>query len=290
MRTSVIVGVDGSPSATHAADHAAALVIRHGLSLDVVHVFSWPASYPPLLPESVAVRVDPRAAAQRLVDTAATKVGNRFPGLPVTPRLIDGNAAGALVDASRRAAYLVVGHRGAGGFSELLLGSVGVHTTTHARCPVVVVRGESGEPDAPVVVGVDGSMSARTAARYAFEEARARAADLVVALAWPPARAWSEAVEAAGMPPHPDEVDPIAVSLGNIAGQFPDVKVRRELRHGDSPPQVLAALATEIRAGLVVVGSRGIGGFRGLLLGGTSRALVDHSPCPIMVIPKDAPR
>lgn len=242
MRTSVIVGVDGSPSAIRAADHAAALAIRHGLSLDVVHVFSWPASYPPLLPESVAVRVDPRAVARELVETAAAEVGERYPGLPVEPRLIDGNAAGALVDASRRAAHLVVGHRGAGGFSELLLGSVGVHTTTHARCPVVVVRGESGDPDAHVVVGVDGSMPARAAARY------------------------------------------------GIADHFPDVKVRRELRHGDSPPQVLVALATEIHAGLVVVGSRGVGGFRGLLLGGTGRALVDHSPCPIMVIRKDAVR
>lgn len=288
MRTSVVVGVDGSPPATRAADFAAALAIRHGLSLDVVHVFSWPANYPPLLPDSVAVRVDPRAVATELVESAAADVGKRHPGLRVEPRLVDGNAAGALVDASRRAAYLVVGHRGAGGFSELLLGSVGVHTTTHARCPVVVVRGDLGEPDAPVVVGVDGSMAARAATRYAFTEARARGTDLVVVLAWPPARSWPKAIAAAGLPPHPDEVDPIEVSLGNIAEAFPDVKVHRELRHGDSPPQVLATLTTEIHAGLIVIGSRGVGGFRGLLLGGTSRALVDHSPCPVMVIPKDA--
>ena len=290
MRTSVIVGVDGSPSATRAAHYAAALAIRHGLSLDVVHVFSWPATYPPLLPESVAVRVDPRAVAQQLIETAVTGLRKRFPGMALEGRVVDGNAAGALVDASRRAAYLVVGHRGVGGFSELLLGSVGAHTTTHARCPVVVVRGDTGDPDAPIVVGVDGSMPARAAARYAFTEARSRGTDLVVALAWPPARSWSKAVAAAGLPPHPDEVDPIEVSLGNIVEDFPDVKVRRELRHGDSPPQVLTTVATEFKAGLIVVGSRGIGGFRGLLMGGTSRALVDHSPCPVMVIPNAAVR
>ncbi|GAA1031822.1 universal stress protein [Virgisporangium ochraceum] len=290
MRTSVIVGVDGSPSATRAADYAAALAIRHGLSLDVVHVFSWPATYPPLLPESVAVRVDPRAVAQQLVDDAVAGVGTRFRGIPLTGRVVDGNAAGALVDASRTAAYLVVGHRGVGGFSELLLGSVGVHTTTHARCPVVVVRGDTGDPDAPVVVGVDGSMPARAAARYAFAEARSRGTDLDVVLAWPPARSWSKAIAAAGMPPHPDAVDPIEVSLGNIVEDFPDVKVRRELRHGDSPPQVLTSVATDLKAGMIVVGSRGIGGFRGLMMGGTSRALIDHSPCPVMVIPKEAVR
>lgn len=111
-----------------------------------------------------------------------------------------------------------------------------------------------------------------------------------MALAWPPARVWPRAVAAAGLPPHPDAIDPLEVSLANIADRFPDVKVRRETRHGDSATEVLTTLADEIHAGLVVVGSRGIGGFRGLLVGGTCRALADHSPCPVMVIPKDAVR
>jgi nucleotide-binding universal stress UspA family protein len=287
MSKSVIVGVDGSPPSARAADFAAALAVHHQLPLQVVHVFGWPASYPPLLPDSVAVRIDPRGLATKLVDGAVADIRVRYPDLRVTARVVDGNPAGALVDISRQAAYLVVGHRGAGGFTELLLGSVGVHTTTHARCPVVVVRGEPPPPHAPVIVGVDGSVQARVAAVFAFEEARARGTDLVVALAWPPARVWPEAVAAAGLPPHPDEVDPLEVSLANTTDRFPDVKVRREVRHGDSAAQVLTTLADEIHAGLVVVGSRGVGGFRGLLVGGTCRALIDHSPCPVMVIPKD---
>jgi nucleotide-binding universal stress UspA family protein len=169
MRTSVIVGVDGSPSATRAAEHAAALAVRHGLSLDVIHVFSWPAFYPPFLPDSVAVRVDPRAAAAELVETTTDTISQQYPKLPIHGQVIDGNPAGTLVDTSRRAAYLVIGHRGAGGFSELLLGSVGVHTTTHAQCPVVVIRGETNHPNGPILVGVDGSVPARAAARYAFK-------------------------------------------------------------------------------------------------------------------------
>jgi nucleotide-binding universal stress UspA family protein len=250
-----------------------------------MHVFSWPAMYPPFLPESPAVQVDPRALARELLAGAAHHVGKLHPGLEVDTRLVEGHAAGALVEASRNAEFLVVGHRGLGGFAELLVGSVGVHVTTHAHSPVVVVRGEPAEPHAPVVVGVDGSMPARTAAEVAFQEARSRGSDLVVALAWPPARSWPAAIAAAGLPPHPSEIDPIEVSLGRISDRYPDVKVRQELRHGDSPAKVLADLAAEVGAGLIVVGSRGVGGFHGLLVGGTCRTLVDHAPCPLMVIP-----
>jgi nucleotide-binding universal stress UspA family protein len=284
MRTSVLVGVDGSPSATRAAKVAGELAMRRGLPLDVIHVFSRPAVYP-FRPDAVGVEDDPRAPAQLIAAAAAAHVRERFPNLEVDIRLAEGNPAGALVDASRDAEFLVVGHRGLGGFAELLLGSVGVHTTTHAHCPVLVVRGEVGEPHAPVVVGVDGSIPARAATEIAFQEARLRGSELVVALAWPPAQSWPAAIAAAGLPPHPDTIDPIEVTLGRISDRYPDVKVRWEVRHGVSPAQVIAELAMWEDAGLIVVGARGAGGFHGLLMGGTCRALVDHAPCPVMVIP-----
>jgi nucleotide-binding universal stress UspA family protein len=269
MRTSVVVGVDGSASATRAAEVAGELALRRDLPLHVMHV----------------VQVDSRTTARRIVDDAVAHVRERFPTLEVVAELADGNAAGALVHASRNAEFVVVGHRGLGGFTELLVGSVGVHTTTHAHCPVLVVRGEAGEPQAPVVVGVDGSMAARAAAKIAFQEARLRGSELIVVLAWPPARSWPEAISAAGLPPDPDEIDPVEVTLRGIREQYPDVKIRREVRHGDSPAQVIAELALWADAGLIVVGARGSGGFHGLLMGGTCRALVDHAPCPLMVIP-----
>jgi nucleotide-binding universal stress UspA family protein len=278
-----VVGVDGSRPATRAAEVAGELAMRRGLALQVMHVFSWPAMSPPVLPESPAVQVDPRALARQVVTTAAAHTRQMYPGLEVETRLAEGHAAGALVDASHDAAFLVVGHGGLGGFTELLTGSVGVHVTTHAHCPVLVVRGQIGQPACPVVVGVDGSVPARAAADVAFQEARLRGSELVAALVWPPARAWSAAIAAAGLPPHPAAIDPIEVSLGHIIEHYPDVKVRREVRPGDSPPHVIAQLAAEVHAGLIVVGSRGIGGFRGLLVGGTCRALVDHSPCPLLV-------
>jgi nucleotide-binding universal stress UspA family protein len=285
MRTSVVVGVDGSSPATRAAEAAGDLAVRHGLPLTVVHVFSWPAIYPPLLPAPVAEQVHPLTVARQLVDAAAAAVARKHPGLDVDARVVDGYPPAALVDASRRAAFLVVGHRGRGGFAELMVGSVGVHTTTHAHCPVLVVRGNAGAPDAPVVVGVDGSLPARSAVRVAFDEARTRGCELVVAFVRPPVRSWPNPAAATDPSPHADEVDPIGTSLEGIADEYPDVKVRRELCHGHSPAHALATLADDLRAGLIVVGSRGIGGFRGLLMGGTCRALVDHAPCPLVVVP-----
>lgn len=112
MSRSVVVGTDGSPQAARAVDFAAALAVRHRMPLHVVHVFNWPVSYPPLVPDSVAVRVDPRALATDLVRSAAADIRARYPDLDVEAGLVDGNPAGALVDLSRQASYLVVGHRG----------------------------------------------------------------------------------------------------------------------------------------------------------------------------------
>jgi nucleotide-binding universal stress UspA family protein len=278
MRKFVVVGVDGSAQAALAATAAADLAVRHKLPLRIVHVFSWPVLYPPFLPASVAVQTDPREVSRQLVDAAAKAVATTHPGLEVETRLVDGYAPAALVDESRRAVFLVVGHRGRGGFAELLAGSVGVHVTTHARCPVLVVRGEARAPDAPVVVGVDGSAAAAAAARLAFAEARTRACELVVAVSRPSSRSWPTPAD--GLPP-----DPIQASIEGVVDEYPDVKLRRETCRGQSPAHVLATLANDLHAGLIVVGSRGIGGFRGLLMGGTCRALVDHSPCPLLVVP-----
>jgi nucleotide-binding universal stress UspA family protein len=284
MRTPVVVGVDGSPPATRAAEAAGDLAARRGLPLQVLHVFSWPVLYPPFLPPSVAVQTDPRAVARQLVDAAAATVARKHPDLDIDVRMVDGYPPASLVDASRRAAFLVVGHRGLGGFAELLAGSVGVHTTTHAHCPVLVVRGGVAAPGAPIIVGADGSIPSRAAVRVAFGEARTRGCDLIAALALPPADSWPSPATDAGQPPV-DPTDPIKAGLDAVIDEFPDVKVHREVRHGRSAAHVLATLADDARAGSIVVGSRGIGGFRGLLMGGTCRALIDHAPCPLVVVP-----
>jgi nucleotide-binding universal stress UspA family protein len=283
MTTSVIVGVDGSPSATAAAEIAGDLAVRHRLPLRVLHVFSWPALYPPFLPASVAVQTHPRAVSRHLVETVAAAVAQTHPDLVIDTKIVDGYPPAVLVDASRHAAFVVVGHRGIGGFAELLTGSVGGHITTHAHCPVLVVRGRvpTDAPRAPIVVGVDGSKASRAAIQVALAEARTRGCDVVMAQVLPPAHSWPDPTT------DTDRTDAVRAVLDDVAGGYPDVKVRAELLHGRSPAHVLATLADDVGAGLIVVGTRGIGGFRGLLMGGTCRALIDHTPCPLIVVPPD---
>jgi nucleotide-binding universal stress UspA family protein len=290
MAGPVIAGVDESIPARAAARYAAGFASRHGLKLELLRAFTWPVIYPPLIPDAEAPDIGPRVKARQLLEKTAAELQEQHAHLPVTLNVVDGAATGVLVDASRRASYLIVAHRGSGGLAGMVAGSVAVHCTTHSQSPVVVVRGVTARADAPVIVGVDGSPGARAAARLAFQEARVRTVDLVAALSWPPARAWPEAEKAAGMPDHPAAVDPLAVSLAKIVDDFPDVKVHTEVRSRGGAPEMLTALATEIGAGLLVVGSRGVGGFRGLMLGSTSRALVNHAPCPVLVVPTDVAR
>jgi nucleotide-binding universal stress UspA family protein len=285
MRRPVVVGVDGSAPATRAAEVAGDLATRRRLPLLMLHVFSWPVLYPPFLPASVAVQTDPRVVSRQLLDAAAATVAQKYPDLDVDAQMVDGYPPAALVDASRRAAFLVVGHRGLGGFAELLAGSVGVHTTMHAHCPVLVVRGRAAAQDAPIVVGADGSIPSRAAVRVALEEARTRGGDLIAALALPPADSWPVPAAGGEVQPDPYHTDLVQAGLDGVLEEYPDVKVRREVRHGRSAAHVLATLADDLRAGSIVVGSRGVGGFRGLLMGGTCRTLIDHAPCPLVVVP-----
>src|SRR5207244_3050778 len=106
------------------------------------------------------------------------------PGLDVTTELHCGPAGLVLRDGSPRAALLVLGSRGRGGFTGLLAGSVAVTLAAHGHCPIVVVRGGEPEPDGPVVVGVDGSATSDAAVALAFEEAAIRGCDLMAVHAW----------------------------------------------------------------------------------------------------------
>ena len=195
----------------------------------------------------------------------------------VTAEMVDGHAAAVLVERSRRAQLLVVGHRGEGGFTELLVGSVAIHTAAHAHCPVVVVRGTRGAADAPVIVGVDGSSPARHAVRFAFDTAARRRAPLRVVAVWP------------ARPKHPDDeerattaVDALTVILREDVARYPGIVVRAEILHDPSPAAALIRAADG--AGLVVVGSRGLGGLREALLGSVGRALIEHAPCPVAIV------
>ena len=171
---------------------------------------------------------------------------------------------------------IVVGSRGLGGFSGLLLGSVGVQLAAHAGCPVVVVR-RDGRADGPeagrVVVGVDGSHDADRAMRFAFEQASFRGVGLTAVHTY----IWPDSTGPGDMLPlvydeddlRDDERRLLAESVAGWTDKFPDVDVRRSVVRGTA-----AGVLTHLSHGaeLLVVGSRGRGGFTGLLLGSVSQA------------------
>jgi nucleotide-binding universal stress UspA family protein len=286
MNAPVIVGFDGSASARVAVRYAANEALLRGCDLHLFHAFGWQLIYQPFGAEYDPHERGPRVAMLNLLEQTARDVERDDPRLRVQTRLVDGSPGGVLVAASRDAELLVVGHRGLGGFTGLLAGSVGIQAAGHAHCPVVVVRGEVGSTEAPVVLGVDGSAGARAAAEAAFAQAQRRRAELLVVHHQSPhtSRAQAEAV-AAGHDSRLSTVDEFAVSVRGVPERYADVKWRGEVVHGDSAPTALMAAASGTGAGLLVVGSRGVGGFRAMVMGSTSRTLIEHAPCPVMVVP-----
>lgn len=185
---------------------------------------------------------------------------------------------------------MVVGDRGLGGFLGLLLGSVAVGLAGHAACPVVVVRGPEApagvDPASPVVVGVDGSPTGEAAVSFAFEWADQRGAPLVALHTWwvdpmiSPMLDWHATTEA--------ETEVLAERLAGWAEKYPDVVVERVVEQRRAA-DALRELSE--RAQLVVVGSRGRGGFQGLVLGSVGHALLHHAECPVAVVrPEPAAR
>jgi nucleotide-binding universal stress UspA family protein len=80
-------------------------------------------------------------------------------------------------------------------------------------------------------------------------------------------------------------VDEFTAGVRGVAERYADVKWRVKVVHGDSAATALMAVAGGKEAGLLVVGSRGAGGFRAVVMGSTSRTLIEHAPCPVMVVP-----
>ena len=137
----VVVGVDGSSSGEHAVDWAAAYATATGASVRLVSAWEWPTfeGAPIVLGD-----YDPRKAAGDVLRHAAARIG--LPADRVATSVVRGSPAKVLLDAASDADLLVVGSRGLGGFSGLVLGSVGSYCAHHAPCPVVVVRRADSEP------------------------------------------------------------------------------------------------------------------------------------------------
>ena len=290
MSRPVVVGVDGSPCSLAAVDLAAGEARLRSAPLRVVHGFIWPYFGIPLGPSSAGPpQGGLRHEAERILAEAVERARQAAPAVDVDAEVVTGGGAAVLVAESRDAAMVVVGDRGLGGFSGLLIGSVAVQLAAHAECPVLVVRGQA-HSSGPVVLGVDGSPQASAAVAHAFDEAWLRSARLVAVHAWldPVVRAPGDILPVVFDPDQvrDEEARLLAEAIAGCRQQYPDVVVREELVHG---PTRAALIDRSAEAQLVAVGTRGRGGLRGLLLGSVSQALLHHAACPVLVVPSMRP-
>ncbi len=279
----ILVGVDGSSFSARALDWAVEEASRRGRPLWLI--CAWELDYTagmigtliPLLQQE----------CEQILAQARQQVAARDPELRVTTATVQGQPAAALIEASGRACLVVVGSRGLGSFQGALAGSTSIAVAAHAHCPVVVVHEQvqSGELARRVVVGVDGSEGSGETLRFAFEQANERGLGVSVVHAW--GVTFLEGVFALGG--LIEGLEELRREQEALAGQwvspwrekFPSVEVQITVTQA-RPVDALVEASRE--AQLLVVGSRGHGGFTRLLLGSVTRGVLHRAACPVAVI------
>ena len=136
----IVVGVDGSAPAKAALAWAVRQAQLTGAAVEAIIAWEYPATYGYSMPAAPEINYNFEEVAAEVVANAIAEACGQGEPVKINSRVVEGNAAQALLDASAGAELLVVGSRGHGGFVEALLGSVGQHCVHHATCPVVVIR------------------------------------------------------------------------------------------------------------------------------------------------------
>jgi nucleotide-binding universal stress UspA family protein len=225
-------------------------------------------------------------AQDRIADDAAAKVRAAAPDLLVTRGTVIANPAAALVEASATADLVVLACSGLGHAAGVILGAAAHSIAAHASCPVLLTPYNSEwSATGPVVLGIDASEGSVSALEWAFAEASTRDAPLVVMHTW-----WWEEPDPF-LSGHDSDGDwrdvvetqrlEVAEMLAGWQDKYPEVQVTTTLVRGHAT-SVLTEASRD--AQLLVVGSRGRGGFTGLLLGSVSASLIAQTRCPVTVV------
>lgn len=287
----IVVGIDGSDAATLAVRWAAETAAERERELRIVHALDFDAersvvgSYDLMVPGVVDHL---GRNGMQMVVLARSIAHDVDPDLRVSAEVSTANPAQLLIDYSPTAHMVVLGAYGTH-TAVPHFGSTLVAVTRHASGTVVVVREVEDEQQirhvGPVVLGVDGSPDGENAIGVAFDEAAHRGAELVAV------HCWSDLYfgEFAGTPnatlPVPDlDTAEQAILAERLAGwqeKYPEVTVTRKVYVAEPSGHLMQWSHT---AQLVVVGSRGRGGFTSLLLGSTGNFLVQHAHCPVMIV------
>lgn len=285
----VVVGIGNSDRDAECLTWAGESAHRSLSPLHILHAHDLSAelaAIDPVAGNSISLGPDGDIGNAGLLKEKLTEAHERWPDLPITGSQPFVRPEQALVDASEHARLVVVGAARASALQRFGLGRPSLAAAMHAKCPVVIVpEGSRADADGAVVVGVDGSAHSTAAAARAFWIADLRKAPLVAVTTWncevvdgkvvttPGTDAWN-AVEAKYRAIVDQVIEP-------LRAEHPDVDCTVEVLRG-APAKVLSERSAE--AGLLVMGTRGRGGFTGMLLGSVSQQVLETATCPIMVV------
>lgn len=287
----VVVAVDGSEASNNAVRWAANTANKRGVPLRLAASYTMPQFlYAEGMVPPQELFDELQTETMETVEAARTIAHEAAPDIKIGYTIAEGSPIDMLLEMSTDVTMIVMGSRGLGGLSGMVMGSVSAAVVSHAKCPVVVVREDNQVTDTnkygPVVVGVDGSEVSQRATEFAFEEAQARGAKLVAIHTWMDMQVQASLAGLAAAQQEWNVIEDEQTQLLHdriqpLLERFPDVDVDMVITR-DRPIRALEDSAKD--AQLLVVGSHGRGGFRGMLLGSTSRALLQSAPCPMVVV------
>ncbi|MBF9009915.1 MULTISPECIES: universal stress protein [Corynebacterium] len=291
----VVVAVDGSEASKNAVRWAANTAMKRGIPLRIASSYTVPQFlYAEGMVPPKELFDDLQAETLEKIEAARAVAHEVAPDIKIGHTIAEGSPIDMLLEMSHDVTMVVMGSRGMGGLSGMVMGSVSASVVSHASCPVVVVREDNQVTEStkygPVVVGVDGSEVSQKATHYAFAEAAARGAELIAVHTWMDMQVQASLAGLSAAQAEWAEVEKeqgvlLTERLAEFQAEYPDVPVKKVIAR-DRPVRALADAAAG--AQLLVVGSHGRGGFKGMLLGSTSRALLQNAPCPMMVVRPDS--
>ena len=284
----IVAGTDGSEQSLCAVDWAAREAMTRGAALQIVAVPSMPHRMvwqrtPGVGPDTVADVIV--RSYERTLASAAERAAETEPGVAISSRLLSGPPAQSLCEAGEHASMLVVGSRGGGAFAALLLGSVSRYASTHADCPVVVVRNETMAVHREVVVGVR-DLDQPSAIGFAFEEAALRKARLRAVHAWgwflPEMRLMGTERPGASSQELTSEASHWLTGLLSFwREKYPEVDVIEDVARAH-PARILAGFSA--RADLIVLGRNTPGNSPHRGTNAVTHAVLSHAHGPVAVI------
>ena len=282
----ILVGVDGSHASYKATWWAANYAKHAGLTLQIVCAYSLPSYAAVSFEATYTAMGDDNAAhsdAQEILSKAKAIADEQ--GVEAATLIVTGDPASVFVELSRNYNLIVIGNRGKGGLAERLLGTTSSSLPAYAYCPIVVVPYTDDDGNlmhlnntiTKVAVGSDESKWGLKALEIAADFADAWGAELDVISAVPNMKG-SE--DEGVMASFKEDLD---VRIKPLEESHPNLTINKQIVPG---PAVGALTKASYDHDVVVVGSRGRGGFTGLLLGSTSQGLLQHAVGPVYVVPR----